>query len=61
MVFFDEVDLIFLLMKVKGVGEFGICGVVVVVVNVVYNVMGVCVWDYLIMLDKLLLGLLVVV
>lgn len=56
-VFFDMLDLVILLMKVKGVGELGICGVGVVIVNVVYNVIGVCVCNYFIILDKLLFGL----
>lgn len=52
-IFLDDIDFIFFLMKVKGVGELGLCGVSVVIVNVVYNVIGIWVWDYFIILDKL--------
>lgn len=56
-IFLDMVDLVFMFLKVKGVGEFGFCGVVVVIVNVVYNVLGVWIWDFLVIVDKLLVGL----
>lgn len=42
------------LMKAKGVGELGICGVGAAVANAVYNATGVRVRDYPITLDKLL-------
>ena len=41
-------------LKVKGIGELGICGVAAAVANAIYNATGVRVRDYPIMLDKLL-------
>lgn len=49
-----EFDLKVFVLGGKVVGELGIVGVVVVVVNVVFYVMGICVCDFLIMLDKLI-------
>ena len=44
-------------MKVKGIGELGLCGVGAAVANAVYNATGVRVRDYPITLDKHLAGL----
>lgn len=52
-IFLDDIDFIFFSMKVKGVGELGLCGVSAVIVNAVYNVIGIRVRDYFIILDKL--------
>lgn len=55
--FIDLFDFEVLLVGVKGIGELGIIGVGVVIVNVIFDVIGVCVWDFLIMLDKVFEGL----
>jgi xanthine dehydrogenase YagR molybdenum-binding subunit len=51
-VFLDEVDPIASLMKAKGVGELGLCGVGAAVANAVYNATGARVRNYPITLDK---------
>jgi xanthine dehydrogenase YagR molybdenum-binding subunit len=53
-IFLDETDPISSVMKAKGVGELGICGVAAAVANAIYNATGVRVRDYPVTLDKLL-------
>lgn len=43
-------------MGVKGIGELGIIGVGVVIVNVIYDVCKVRVWDFFIIMDKIIVG-----
>lgn len=40
-------------MGIKGIGEFFVVGVVAAIVNVVYYVIGKCIRDLFIILDKL--------
>lgn len=56
-VFLPEVDDKTNPLKIKGVGELGICGAGAAVANAVYNACGVRVRDYPITLDKVLNGL----
>lgn len=44
-------------LKIKGVGELGICGAGAAVANAVYNACGVRIRDYPLTLDKVLAGL----
>ncbi|GAB7129201.1 xanthine dehydrogenase family protein molybdopterin-binding subunit [Silvimonas sp. JCM 19000] len=56
-VFLPEVDDKANPLKIKGVGELGICGAGAAVANAIYNATGVRVRDYPLTLDKLLGGL----
>lgn len=56
-IFLPEVDDKTGPLKIKGVGELGICGAGAAVANAVYNACGVRVRDYPITLDKVLKGL----
>ena len=53
-IFLDEIDATTSPMKVKGIGELGLCGVGAAIANAVYNATGIRVRDYPITLDKLL-------
>jgi xanthine dehydrogenase YagR molybdenum-binding subunit len=53
-VFLDEVDDKTNPLKIKGVGELGICGAGAAVANAVYNATGVRIRDYPLTLDKLI-------
>jgi xanthine dehydrogenase YagR molybdenum-binding subunit len=53
-VFLDEVDDKTNPLKIKGVGELGICGAGAAVANAVYNATGVRIRDYPLTLDKVL-------
>ena len=52
--FLDEVDPVSSLMKAKGLGELGLCGVGAAVANAIYNAIGMRVRDYPVTLDKLI-------
>lgn len=56
-VFLPEVDDKANPLKIKGVGELGICGAGAAVANAIYNACGVRVRDYPLTLDKVLAGL----
>jgi xanthine dehydrogenase YagR molybdenum-binding subunit len=55
-VFLDEVDDKANPLKIKGVGELGICGAGAAVANAVYNATGVRIRDYPLTLDKMIAG-----
>ena len=55
-VFLEEVDDKTNPLKIKGVGELGICGAGAAVANAVYNATGVRIRDYPLTLDKVLAG-----
>ncbi len=55
--FIDEVDDKTNPLKIKGVGELGICGAGAAVANAVYNASGVRIREYPLTLDKVLAGL----
>jgi len=55
-VFLEEVDDKANPLKIKGVGELGICGAGAAVANAVYNATGVRIRDYPLTLDKVLAG-----
>ena len=55
-VFLDEVDDKTNPLKIKGLGELGICGAGAALANAVYNACGVRLRDYPLTLDKLLSG-----
>ncbi len=55
--FLDEVDDKTNPLKIKGVGELGICGSGAAVANAVYNATGVRIRDYPLTLDKVIAGL----
>ncbi|MGJ7491804.1 molybdopterin cofactor-binding domain-containing protein [Variovorax sp. ZT4R33] len=55
-VFLDEVDDKTNPLKIKGVGELGICGAGAAVANAVYNATGVRIRDYPLTLDKVMAG-----
>ncbi|RYZ01353.1 MAG: xanthine dehydrogenase family protein molybdopterin-binding subunit [Comamonadaceae bacterium] len=55
-VFLDEVDDKTNPLKIKGVGELGICGAGAAVANAVYNACGVRIREFPLTLDKVLLG-----
>ena len=57
MFFLNEVDDKTNPLKIKGVGELGICGAGAAVANAVYNATGVRVREFPITLDKVLAGL----
>jgi xanthine dehydrogenase YagR molybdenum-binding subunit len=56
-IFLQEVDDKTNPLKIKGVGELGICGAGAAVANAVYNACGVRIRDYPLTLDKVLAGL----
>lgn len=56
-VFLDEVDAATNPLKIKGVGELGICGAGAAIANAIHNACGVRLRDYPMTLDKVLAGL----
>ena len=55
--FLEEVDDKTNPLKIKGVGELGICGAAAAITNAVYNACGVRVYKFPITLDKIVAGL----
>ena len=55
--FFPEVDNKANPLKIKGVGELGICGAGAAIANAVYNACGVRIREFPLTLDKVLAGL----